>query len=71
VVPSTWQFNAPLPPALRRGLLAALPVGVSLLLDLELDLPAAGAVSTGLPDGIRRALRLPPKAAVESPGTQR
>ena len=47
MVPSTWQFNAPLPPALRRGLFAALPVGVGLLLDLALDVPAAGAVSTG------------------------
>jgi Fusaric acid resistance protein-like len=31
----------------RRGLVTSIPVGVALLVDLELDSPAAGAVSTG------------------------
>ena len=34
-------------PALRRGLIVAIPVGVAMLLDLELDAPASGAISTG------------------------
>ena len=34
-------------PSLGRGFLAAIPVGGAMLLDLELDSPVAGAVSTG------------------------
>jgi hypothetical protein len=34
-------------PAVKRGLLAGIPVGVAMLLDLELDAPASGAISTG------------------------
>ncbi len=34
-------------PALRRGLLVAIPVGLAFGVDLELDAPAAGAISTG------------------------
>jgi hypothetical protein len=34
-------------PALRRGLIAAIPVGAAMLLDLAADAPAAGAISTG------------------------
>jgi Fusaric acid resistance protein-like len=34
-------------PALKRGLLAGIPVGIAMLLDLELDAPASGAISTG------------------------
>ncbi|HYU61885.1 MAG TPA: FUSC family protein [Solirubrobacterales bacterium] len=32
---------------MRRGFLAAIPVGGALLVDLEIDAPAAGAISTG------------------------
>jgi hypothetical protein len=46
-IPSAWQLRAPVLPPLRRGLLAAIPVGAAMLMDLELDLPASGAVSTG------------------------
>jgi hypothetical protein len=44
---AAWRLRGPVTPALRRGALAALPVGAGLLLDLGLDTPAAGAVSTG------------------------
>jgi Fusaric acid resistance protein-like len=40
-------MRAPLGPAVRRGLVTSIPVGVALLVDLELDSPVAGAVSTG------------------------
>jgi hypothetical protein len=38
--------DAPLP-ALRRGLLVALPVGAAVLINLQLDSPVAGGLSTG------------------------
>lgn len=44
---SAWRLNAPLGPSLRKGLLAAIPVGVAIFIDLALDVPSAGAVSTG------------------------
>jgi hypothetical protein len=44
---NAWQLRAPVRPALRRGLLAAIPVGLAMLLDLELDASVAGAISTG------------------------
>jgi Fusaric acid resistance protein-like len=47
VIPTAWRFRAPLAPAFRRGLLAAVPVTVAFVIDLKLDLGAAGAVSTG------------------------
>jgi fusaric acid resistance family protein len=47
MVPRAWQFRAPLRPALRRGALAGIPVAGAALVDLELDLAAAGAVATG------------------------
>jgi Fusaric acid resistance protein-like len=47
VFPIEWKFRAPLGPAFRRGLLAAVPVSVAFVIDLELDLGAAGAVSMG------------------------
>jgi Fusaric acid resistance protein-like len=47
LVPRAWQLRAPVLPAVRRGLLAGIPVGVAMLLDLELDAPASGAISTG------------------------
>jgi hypothetical protein len=34
-------------PALRRGLISAIPVAAAVLVDLRLDSPAAGALSTG------------------------
>jgi hypothetical protein len=40
-------LRAPVLPALRLGFLAAIPVGVAMLVDLELDAPASGAISTG------------------------
>ncbi len=46
-LPHAWRLRAPLAPALRRGLLVSIPVGVAILVDLELDSPAAGAVATG------------------------
>jgi fusaric acid resistance family protein len=47
LVEGAWQLRGPLAPAVRQGMLAAIPVGVAILLDLELDLAAAGAISTG------------------------
>ena len=47
MVPTAWQLRAPLAPAVRRGLLAAIPVGAAFLVDLEANLSAAGAISTG------------------------
>jgi uncharacterized membrane protein YccC len=47
VVLQAWKLRAPLAPALRRGLLAGIPVGGAFLVDLEADLGAAGAISTG------------------------
>src|SRR5262245_30622668 len=47
LVPRAWQLRAPVLPAVRRGLLAGIPVGVAMLVDLELDAPASGAISTG------------------------
>ena len=46
-VPDSWRLRAPLGPAIRRGLLTSIPVGVALLVDIELDSPVAGAVSMG------------------------
>lgn len=40
-------MRAPLGPAVRRGLLTSIPVGIALLVDLEVDSAAAGAVSAG------------------------
>src|SRR3954464_9212319 len=42
-----WQLQGALRPAMRRGLWCALPAGLALLLDLELDSAVAGAISTG------------------------
>jgi Fusaric acid resistance protein-like len=47
MVPSAWKLRAPVAPAVRRGLLAGIPVGAAFLVDLEADLSAAGAISTG------------------------
>ena len=47
MVPAAWKLRAPLAPAVRRGLLAGIPVGAAFLVDLEADLSAAGAISTG------------------------
>jgi uncharacterized membrane protein YccC len=47
VVPQAWKLRAPLAPAIRRCLLAGIPVGGAFLVDLEADLSAAGAISTG------------------------
>lgn len=45
--PSVWRLRVPLSPALRRGFVAAIPVGGAVLVDLEIDSAAAGAISTG------------------------
>jgi hypothetical protein len=45
--PGAWRLRAPVAPALRRGALAAIPVAAAMLVDLEVDSPAAGAMSTG------------------------
>jgi hypothetical protein len=47
MVPTAWKLRAPLVPALRRGLLAGIPVAGAFLVDLEADVGAAGAISTG------------------------
>lgn len=47
MIPDTWKLRAPLAPAVRRGLLAGVPVGAAFLVDLEADFGAAGAISTG------------------------
>jgi hypothetical protein len=47
VVLKAWKLRAPLFPAVRRGLLAGIPVGAAFLVDLEADLGAAGAISSG------------------------
>jgi hypothetical protein len=47
MVPAAWKLRAPLGPAVRRGLLAGVPIGAAFLVDLEANLSAAGAISTG------------------------
>jgi hypothetical protein len=47
VVPSSWRLRGPVAPALRRGAFVALPVGISILLDLGLDDAVAGGLATG------------------------
>jgi hypothetical protein len=47
LIPENWRLSDDPLPALRRGLLAALPVGAGALVDLQLDSPAAGAISSG------------------------
>ena len=42
-----WKLRGPVAPAVRQGLFAAIPVGAGVLLDIELDLPASGALATG------------------------
>lgn len=46
VVPSSWRLRGPVAPALRRGAFVALPVGIAILLDLELDDAVAGGLAT-------------------------
>jgi hypothetical protein len=47
VVPGNWHLRSDPVPALRRGLLIAVPVGAAALVDLQLDSPVAGGLSTG------------------------
>jgi Fusaric acid resistance protein-like len=47
LIPGNWKLRDDPLPALRRGLLVALPVGAGVLVDLQLDSPVAGAISTG------------------------
>lgn len=47
LIPANWRLRAPPLPALRRGLLVAIPVGLASLIDLHLDSPVAGGLSTG------------------------
>jgi fusaric acid resistance family protein len=46
-IPANWRLRAAPLPALRRGLLVAIPVGLTALIDLQLDSPVAGGLSTG------------------------
>jgi hypothetical protein len=46
-IPANWRLRAAPLPALRRGLLVAIPVGVAALIDLQWDSPVAGGLSTG------------------------
>jgi fusaric acid resistance family protein len=47
MIPGNWELrDAPLP-ALRRGFLVAIPIGGLALIDLQLDSPVAGGLSTG------------------------
>jgi hypothetical protein len=61
---SAWRLTAPLEPSLRKGLLAAIPVGVAIFVDLSLDVPAAGGVSTGALLGGFVAFDAPPRERV-------
>jgi hypothetical protein len=45
--PQVWRLRQPLRPALERGAVAAVPVGLAILAELLLDSHLAGAVSTG------------------------
>jgi hypothetical protein len=47
LIPANWKLRDAPVPALRRGLLVALPVGAAVLVDLQLDSPVAGGLSTG------------------------
>jgi hypothetical protein len=47
LMPGNWELRDAALPALRRGLLVALPVGAAVLIDLQLDSPVAGGLSTG------------------------
>jgi hypothetical protein len=47
VIPGNWELRDAPMPALRRGLLVAIPVGGLALIDLQLDSPVAGGLSTG------------------------
>ncbi len=47
LIPGNWTLRDDPLPALRRGLVVALPVGAGALVDLQLDSPVAGAISTG------------------------
>jgi hypothetical protein len=47
LIPGNWTLRDDPLPALRRGLLVALPVGAGALVDLQLESPAAGGISTG------------------------
>ncbi|MGH2987360.1 MAG: FUSC family protein, partial [Solirubrobacterales bacterium] len=46
VVPPSWRLRGAVAPALRRGVFVALPVGIAVLLDLELDDAVAGGLAT-------------------------
>ncbi len=61
---SAWRLTAPLRPSLRKGLLAGIPVGVAIFIDLAVDVPAAGAVSTGALLGGFVAFDAPPRERV-------
>jgi hypothetical protein len=47
LIPSSWRLRGAAAPALRRGLLVAIPVGIAALVELELGTPATGAVTIG------------------------
>lgn len=47
-MPAAWGLRGEPLPAIRRGLLVALPIGVALLVELEGDFRAAGALSTAI-----------------------
>ena len=47
LIPGNWRLHDDPLPALRRGLLVAIPVGAAVLVDLQLDSPVAGGLSTG------------------------
>lgn len=59
-----WRLQAPVGPALRHGLVASIPVGAALLVDLQLDLALAGALSTAALLGGFVAFDAPPAARV-------
>jgi hypothetical protein len=45
-VPAAWGLRGDPLPAIRRGLLVALPIGIALIVELEGDAKTAGALST-------------------------
>ncbi len=47
MIPDSWRLRGTAAPALRRGFLVAIPVGIAVVVDIELRSPAAAAVTIG------------------------
>ena len=44
---SVWRLQGAVGPAIRQGLVTAIPVGLGVFVEIEFDLPASGALATG------------------------